>query len=187
MRHLGHMRQRLDDTHLGFVLGAGVSEQAHVPMWGELIQRLYCHYGTDGPPDSYKKNTQPATLVAQFIFNRFFRQQKQQDHLKGFNKPHIVQIAIKNEWYKHIHEAIYRDVQSLQVVREEHPYLVELARLVYSSAFCLTLNFDDILDRIAQEAHIPGLDRQKPNVIWKPPIADRPNACVIYHVNGFLP
>ena len=185
LRHLGHMRQRFDVGRLGFALGAGVSEQAGVPMWGELIKRLHCHYGTGGPPDCYKDGNHPATLTVQFIFNRF--RTARLAEVKFDSNPSIIPIAIQNEWYRHIHEAIYRDVPDPATIMAKHPYLQELAYLVFMSPFCLTLNFDDILDRLAEKIVVEGSSREKPNVIWRPPAIDRSNSCVTYHVNGYLP
>lgn len=180
------MRQRLDDGRLGFVLGAGASEQAGVPLWRDLIRRLFDNYGTSGPPDAYKGDGYPATLIAQFIYNRF--QSEEQSKLPPYERdPRMVSIAVRNTWYRKIHGAIYRDVPPIAMVEEIHPYITELAHLVYKSPFCLTLNFDDILDRVCSSLRGRIGDRQPPNVIWRPPVVGRPNAGIIYHVNGFLP
>jgi len=185
VRHLGHMRQRHDDRGLGFVLGAGVSEQAGVPLWRELISRLSCHYGDDGPPSEYTQKGYSATLLAQFIYNRFRNAERLR--VSPEKGPRLVSIAVKNSWYRHIHESIYRSVGKLDAIKKNHPYLQELANIIYFSPFCLTLNFDDIVDRLAQSIQVDQTLRQRPNVIWKPPTIDRPNSCVIYHINGFLP
>ena len=185
LRHLGHMRQRFDVGRLGFALGAGVSEQAKVPMWGELIERLFKHYGGEGIPERYKERNHPATMTAQFIFNRF--KTAKLANVTYTPNPAIIPIAIQNDWYRHIHEAIYRNVPALDTVAIEHPYLSELAYLVFHASFCLTLNFDDILDSLADRVVVEGSTRERPNVIWRPPTIDRPNSCVTYHVNGYLP
>lgn len=184
LRHLGHLRQRSDHHRLGFALGAGISQQAHVPMWGQLIERLYRHYG-ETIPDRYKEPGHAATMTAQYIFNRF-KTSKRQDVTYQLN-PAIVNITIENDWYRHIHEAIYRKVPSLEEIAVQHPYLAELAFLVFNASFCLTLNFDDLLDRLTERVIIEGSTRERPNVIWRPPTTDRANSCVIYHVNGYLP
>lgn len=186
VRHLGHMRQRMDDGQLGFVLGAGASEQAGVPLWRDLIGRLFDKYGSEGPPDAYKDRSYPATLVAQFIYNRF--QANLKSNLPPYDlDPRMVSIAVRNKWYREIHTAIYKDVCSIEDIISSHPYMLELAHLVYQSPFCLTLNFDDILDRVTLLIRGFHQHRQSPNVIWRPPVVDRANAGVIYHVNGFLP
>lgn len=189
VRHLGHIRQRLDDERLGFVLGAGVSEQAGVPLWRDLIVRLFEHYGADGPPSSYKEPNYPATLVAQFIYNRFQIENTKKQHQSNPAPvdSRVIPIAVRNNWYRKIHDALYQDVPDMAEVATNHPYLVELAHMVHKSPFCLSLNFDDITDRIAQAIRTKDDGRQMPNVIWQTPIIERPNSGVIYHVNGFLP
>ncbi|EKS35141.1 SIR2 family protein [Afipia clevelandensis] len=185
VRHLGHMRQRHDERHLGFVVGAGVSEQAGVPLWKELIQRLSKFYGEHGTPESYASSQLSATLIAQFIFNRFKASQTRKTYPI---EPRLVPVAVRDEWYRHIYDAIYRDVpKDFNALAEKHPYLAELASLIFHSPFCLSLNFDDILDGAAQRRHSSTSPFDKPNIIWRPPTVDRPNGCVIYHVNGYLP
>ena len=156
-----------------------------MPMWGELIERLYKHYGDEGVPDRYKKDGHPATMTAQFIYNRF--KAARLAKVRYEPNPAIIPIAIQNEWYRYIHDAIYRDVPSLDIIAEKHPYLAELAYLLFNASFCLTLNFDDILDSLADRIIVEGSSRDRPNVIWRPPTIDRPNSCVTYHVNGYLP
>src|SRR5690349_13337645 len=104
VRHLGHIRQRHDERRLGFVVGAGVSEQAGVPLWNQLIERLSQFYGEKGTPESYKKAKLSATLIAQFIFNRF--KSKQTTSKTYPIEPRLVPVAVRDEWYRHIYEAI---------------------------------------------------------------------------------
>jgi hypothetical protein len=186
VRHLGHIRQRHDERHLGFVVGAGVSEQAGVPLWKELINRLSKFYGEQGTPESYASSQYSATLIAQFIFNRF---KENQTRNKTYQiEPRLVPVAVRDEWYRHIYDAIYRDVpKDFDELANRHPYLTELANLIFNSPFCLSLNFDDILDGAALRRHSSDAPFDKPNIIWRPPTVDRPNGCVVYHVNGYLP
>lgn len=184
LRHLGHMRQRADEHRLGFAFGAGISQQAQVPMWGELIERLYPYYG-ERIPNTYKAPGHAATMTAQYIFNRFKRSKL--DGASYEENPAVLNITIDNDWYRLIHEAVYRDVPPPDVVAQNHPYLAELAYLTFNASFCLTLNFDDLLDQLTTKVVSEDTTRQRPSVIWRPPNTDRANSCVIYHVNGLLP
>jgi hypothetical protein len=100
VRHLGHMRQRHADQRLGFVVGAGISEEAGVPLWRDLSKRLSKFYSPDGPPAVYAGSNYSATLVAQFIFNRF----KAAETKKPIPiDPRLVSVAVRDAWYRRIY------------------------------------------------------------------------------------
>lgn len=196
IQFLGHMRQRLDAQRLAFVIGAGVSKPAGGPLWHDLIARLLAYYEDTptpapvAPKDWHKNHT--STLLARFIFHRYSERIRGANAKKpkGKTKPDLdmAEVVVLDGWYKKIHEAIYQDVpDDPGEVFKLHPYLRDLAALVLRSRFCLSLNFDDILDRAASIVAAESTVHKRPQSIWSPQVIDRDDGAVIYHLNGFLP
>ena len=182
---MGHMRQRIEARRLAYVFGAGVSHPAGGPLWHELINRLAPLY--NDPPSPLPAHS--ATLVARYIFHRFSKRARATGNKIESIDADTAEVMVFDSWYKKIHDAIYEKVpDDVDEVFRQHSYLRPLAWLVLNSRFCLTLNFDDILDRAAAALANESSNRfRRPHSIWSPQVVDRDDAAVIYHLNGFLP
>ena len=182
-----HMWQRrTEHFRLGLVLGSGVSHDADIPMWSELVGRLMA--AANFPNDrmeAHKNDGVPPTLLAEMAYRSHFDSQTR-DHSEMHAKFRRYQVDAS--WCVKIHTCLYETVsgKSFTEITKNHVYLEPLAELICKSEFAVTLNFDDIVD----EAVIARVDKGKgpnPEIIVRPKIETRKDAPVIYHINGRLP
>jgi len=182
-----HMWQRrVEHSRLGLVLGAGVSRDANIPMWGELVERLMVV--AEIPKDRMEAHTNDGltpTLLAEMAYRR---------HLDSETRAHsgmpfkFRRYQVDASWCVKIHGCLYEKVmgKTYADITKPHIYLHSLAELIYKSQFAITFNFDDIVD----EAVIAHADKGKgpnPEIITRPKVETRKDAPIIYHINGKLP
>src|ERR1700752_3798997 len=142
------MGQRLHEhNRLGLVLGAGVSKDAGIPMWNELINRLA---KAGGIPDDilrqHKEVKFPETFLAEIFFRQHFaKEDKERTEPRDRYHRHLVDSS----WKYLIRECLYKDVETedFDTIAKRHKYLKPLAELVCRSGFTVTFNFDDIVDQ----------------------------------------
>jgi hypothetical protein len=182
-----HMWQRrIEHARLGLVLGAGVSRDANIPMWNELVERLMAIANVrKSRAEEHNNDGLTPTLLAEMAYRR---------HLDNETKTHsgmppkFRRYQVDASWCVKIHGCLYKDVvgKTFAEITEPHLYLNALAELICRSQFAVTFNFDDIVD----EAVIACADKGKgpnPEIITRPKIETRKDAPVIYHINGKLP
>lgn len=182
-----HMWQRrVEHSRLGLVLGAGVSYDANIPMWNELVKRLMTLAGfPQDRMDAHKNDGLTPTLLAEMAYRR---------HLDSETSVHsgmplkFRRYQVDASWCVKIHSCLYENVlgKTFEDIVKPHVYLDSLAELICKSQFAVTFNFDDIVD----EAVIAYADKGKgpnPEIITRPKIETRKDAPVIYHINGKLP
>lgn len=191
---LTHLWQRNSEhSRLGLVLGAGVSVDAKIPLWHELIRRLATAAGL--PSDRlalHEKEHFPETFLAEILFRKH-----NHDHSPPAHSPadRFHDHRVNVEWKKKIRECLYRDIgdKTFSEITNEHSYIKDLAALVCKAGFTVTFNFDDIVDQ-AVSLHVeevlhaaPETAIANPEIIYYPKIETRKHAPVIYHINGSLP
>ncbi len=151
---------------LCLILGAGLSKGCGLPMWNELNLRLLKLalrglYETVGPEE--------APLHERDI----------EATLKERVRPMVgryVKAKLGERYLDDLRAALYRDpVRLSRTVRA----VLSLDRL----HAILTFNFDEILERFAQELGVAG--RYLP--VYEPPICAVAGKIPIYHTHGFLP
>ena len=181
-----HMWQRrTEHSRLGLVLGAGVTRDAGIPMWEELVTRLT---KAAGMPEErmrlHKKARYPETFLAEILFRKHFADQKS----AKVDRESFRIYYVNSTWKEKIRTCLYRDVRNLKLsnIAKKHTYLMPLAKLVCNARFAVTFNFDDIVDE-AVIACAKEMGLAKPEIIYHPKIETRMNAPVIYHINGALP
>ncbi len=191
---LTHLWQRASEhKRLGLVLGAGVSYDAKVPLWGKLVSRLAEAAGiSEQVLSQHQKERFPETFLAEILYRHHHA-----DHPKSADNPtdRFHEYRVNSAWKQKIRECLYRDVgdKTFEDIAREHIYLKGLASLVCKSGFTVTLNFDDIVDQ-AVTAHVedilvaaPDTPIANPEIIYHPKVETRKHAPVIYHINGSLP
>lgn len=182
-----HMWQRrIEHSRLGLVLGAGVSNDADIPMWSELVERLMT--AASFPSDrmeAHKNDGVTPALLAEMVYRRHF---DSETRVHSEMPPKFRRYQVDASWCVRIHACLYETVlgRTFSEITKSHVYLEPLAELICKSQFAVTFNFDDIVD----EAVIAYADKgkgQNPEVIIRPKIETRKDAPVIYHINGKLP
>jgi hypothetical protein len=179
-------QRRVKHSRLGLVLGAGVSHDANIPIWNELVERLMV--AADFPTDrteAHKKDGTTPTLLAEMAYRSHFDSQTKShsDMPLKFRK-----YQVDASWCVKIHGCLYEKVhgKTFAEIAAPHVYLEPLAELICRSRFAITLNFDDIVDE-AVIAHTAQGKGPNPEIITRPKIETRKDAPVIYHINGRLP
>jgi hypothetical protein len=191
---LAYLWQRLHEhARLGLVLGAGVSRDAGIPMWKELVNRLADAVGI--PPDRlqlHREEAFPETFLAEI----FFRQHHTgEDKTRSEHRDRYHRLLVNSSWKHKIRDCLYRDIEKeeFETIANRHKYLKPLAHLVCQAGFAVTFNFDDIIDqavtaRVEERLQAaPDSRISNPEIIYRPKIETRKNAPVIYHINGSLP
>lgn len=182
-RFLCHIYQRLKQGHLNIVTGAGISIDAGVPSWVELLERL-AEESLQLKQDLgvHKKSGLTPEYLGQIIYHRHAEFDRTQT--VAIDK----EVSINHGWAEAIHQALYKNVGSeIEETIKKHPYLEELQRLVRKVPFVINFNFDDILAQTVGYCKKRDKDHVSYSVEWRPPLADRKKHTTIYHVNGLLP
>lgn len=185
-RFLCHLSQRLQAERLNLVVGAGISIDAGVPGWGDLLERLAGKSSAMlGDLKAHKDSGLNPEYLGQIIYHR---------HKNDFSdtvSDDLLQVSIDNSWADAIHKGIYEKVTGgIDQILSEHPYLSDLQELAQKIPLVINFNFDDLLSEAIghsiSSAAQSGTQRSY-TVTWHPPSVDRPNTTTIYHVNGVLP
>lgn len=184
-RWLCHLYQRLNQCRLNLVVGAGTSIDAGVPSWDGLLDRLAKESpGSETDLQHHRDTGLSPEYLGQIIFLR---------HRNAFDEPAAAGMrdaTIDYRWAELIHRAIYEKVpDDIDKVVENHPYLAELRDLARKLPLIINFNFDDILsDAIGRQVQAGLVSSGRPyTIVWEPPLVDRVDATIIYHVNGILP
>ncbi|WP_158267983.1 SIR2 family protein [Bradyrhizobium sp. MOS002] len=180
------MWQRLDRRRLGLILGAGVSIDAGLPTWKNLVERLTARFpAVKKEFKAHRKAGLQETYITQIAYALH------QAHVKGSTSTlprQFEQYQVDSTWMEVVHQELYRDIASLKYdqILQRHSYLKSLGQLVCRTELTVNFNFDDLVDEAAIGF---ARDRSKvqPEVISRPKIETRRDASVIYHINGSLP
>lgn len=105
-----HMWQRrTEHSRLGLVLGAGVTRDAGIPMWEELVTRLT---KAAGMPEErmrlHKKARYPETFLAEILFRKHFADQKS----AKVDRESFRIYYVNSTWKEKIRTCLYRDVRN---------------------------------------------------------------------------
>lgn len=189
-RYLCHLYQRLNLNRLNLVTGAGISVDAQVPAWKELLRRLAeIEEQLPGELKIHEDAGLQPEYLGQIIYHRFNRVCPVAD---ASTAPDLRLAQVEYGWGDTIHKAIYRDVApEIGDVLAAHPYLEQLRDVARRVPLIINFNFDDLLAHAIGEQIKGGGPGSEPgnalSVTWQPPLTDRPNLTTVYHVNGILP
>ncbi|MGY3371423.1 hypothetical protein ACVWZL_008548 [Bradyrhizobium sp. GM2.4] len=183
---LCHMWQRLDRRRLGLILGAGVSIDAGLPTWKNLVERLTARFpAVQKTFEAHRLAGLQETYITQIAYALH------QASIKGAASAlprQFEQYQVDSTWMEVVHQELYRDIARLKYdqIIQRHSYLKSLGQLVCRTELTVNFNFDDLVDEAAIGF---ARDRNKvqPEVISRPKIETRRDASVIYHINGSLP
>lgn len=184
-RYASHLFQRLNSGHLTLVTGAGISLDAKIPSWRELLERLAVDIESFSEDvTKYQAGHMHPEYLGQIVFHRH---QSKCPKEEGVDDETWV-LEVTQKWAASIHDALYEKVGgTTKSIVSKHPYLRHLASIALRTPLVINFNFDDLLD----DAMIQIGSRLKPprrvSTVWRPPLVDRQGVTAIYHVNGVLP
>lgn len=182
-RFLCHLYQRLHQGRLNLVTGAGISSEAKIPQWSDLLDRLARSFPKlQDDLDKHRSTGLSLEYLGQIIYHR---------HRKTrIARPisSLQEAKIQYNWAKLIYEAIYKDTPpNIDEIVANHPYLGPLRDLARRISLVITFNFDDVLADAIGRSIDQGLPGNAFSIVWQPPLLDRANYTTVYHVNGVLP
>jgi hypothetical protein len=191
---LTHIWQRcLDHDRLGLVLGAGVSRDAGIPMWEELLERLAKAANVPEQRMALHKEARfPETFLAEILFRKHsaaaeLATPKLSSKYRAYH--------VNSTWKEKIRDCLYEELENknFDEITRNHIYLKALAKLICRARFAVIFNFDDIVDQ-AVISHVDETRKASheatianPEIIYHPKVEIRKNAPVLYHINGTLP
>lgn len=181
-----HIWQRLQHQKLGLILGAGVSIDAGCPTWEKLIRQLIrTAKGHAGTMKAHKRAGLQPTYITQILY---LLHQERAKRTPPRVPIRFELFQIDSTWREIVYKELYRTNANLTAAElvAMHPYLSALAQLVSKARFAVNFNFDDIVDEATINFAKNGT-LEHPEIISHPKIETRPNAAVIYHINGYLP
>lgn len=183
-RWICHIRQRLLESRVSLLTGAGVSMSAGAPSWSALVEKLAVSIpGFEATFERHKKAAVPDTMISQYIYSRYIDEYVR-DH-EDVPDPYK-QLTAHIGWHQSIRAAIYEAVPNgAEEIAKLHPYITNLAKLCLRCDSTITFNFDDILDQVA--AQVLPEDALPPKTTWSLPPIDKVNFPFIFHINGLLP
>jgi hypothetical protein len=184
--HLHHALQV--SSKMGLILGAGVSNELHVPGWSRLLDAVEQKILFDGKipkaPESYRGEQ----------LYQFFRMERTRQ--LNWAQRGITEAEVNADWRIIVSEILYDKYlvngevhqDRFREAIEAHPYLRALARVARQLELVITHNFDNALEwTIITE---PGGDRRENrrcHPFWRPEPFLRPGMLNVYHPNGFIP
>jgi hypothetical protein len=180
-KYIVHIFQRLQQKRLNLITGAGVSADAGIPMWHDLLTRLAeCSDELATDVAFHKKAGLAPEYLGQIIYKRIQKYSRECEDTPE-------RIPANHGWAEAIHKAIYRDVVDIETILQTHPYLRQLSKLMLGIPFSINFNFDDILSQALAWETSRRQIASSFSAEWRYPIVDRTEHVLIYHVNGLLP
>jgi hypothetical protein len=182
------MRAELADRRLGLILGAGVSKPLGFPSWTDLVTRLAEHDQVQGNHILTSSRSKLSdTSNAQMLFQHYRTKILE---TSGEEMSSTLERKIQGQWRRIIHESLYRDVPGkAQELKDKHPYLKCLLKVISASAMTVNYNFDDTVQQLLlleKTEHDLDFGRNF-ETVWNAYLPFRPGLPILYHPNGFLP
>lgn len=172
---------------LGFILGAGVSNDLKIPGWQKLLDAIEAELGyTSSNKDG------PQSYRGEQLF-QYFRQ-KELSQLEIVERD-VREASINTSWRKIVSKHLYEnyqkdgkeDLDAFKDAIREHAYLKELARIAMDLDLVITHNFDSALELALSITESDRPQNRRFNSFWKPDPLLRSDVLNIYHPNGYTP
>jgi hypothetical protein len=182
-RFLCHLFQRVKDKRLNLVTGAGISVEAKVPNWNDLLQRLAkSEKGLAADIKTHRLSGRNPEYLGQIIYHR------RRAGLSPLIADELREPTINHKWAEAVHKALYKGVpENIDEIVSAHPYLAPLRDLALKLSLVINFNFDDLLAAAMARELSKDASGQALAVVWRPPLVERAKVTTVYHVNGLLP
>lgn len=189
-RAIIHLRQQLERTRLGLVVGAGVNRKFSFPTWSELIERIAEDPQVSGVHDIDDAGAYGSR--SQMLFQRL-RQAMRQENPNASDDLNEFDTIVSARWRDIVRTSLYRNVSNVpEILLANHPYIAPLLSVIKKSPMTVTYNFDDTLEVLlhhdrATRQHRASIRNKGYKVLWNSNVPVPAIKPVIYHPNGYLP
>lgn len=174
---LEQLKQAYEAENLTLCLGAGVSHDAGIPLWNELIHKLLVlmiNYKTQG---EFLNQEELARITQLATSNQEDSPLTQVRYIRA-----AFEVDERGEYYELVRKVLYeKKVQMSSSLLNAISKLSKPERNHIGVKGVITYNFDDLLERKLQAKGI------KYNVVYREEDLADVSVLNIYHVHGFLP
>lgn len=188
-KYICQLRVQLQKNKASLVLGAGISWDLKLPLWGSLIEKIKEAMQLKAP-ESMLISDAPGK-AALVLFEIFHSYKKSEILAEGrYNNNNLVEKKILSDWRELIHEALYSNTKEAgrRITIDNHPYFEEMIAFIKQSELTINYNFDDYVEFGLSCADLNPTKNERPyQTVWSHHAQFTKDKCVIYHPNGFLP
>lgn len=188
-KYICQLRSQIEKNRASLVLGAGISIDLKLPMWGDLLSKMKMVISQKNPDASSIQD--PPGKAALILFEMFSSYRKEElNKVPEYDNAFLVDKKILSDWREIIHAALYSNItdDSRRSLIDTHPYFKQLIEFAKKSEITVNYNFDDFIEfGLSQEDLNPSKNERPYQTIWSHHSQFTKNNCVIYHPNGFLP
>lgn len=188
-KYICQLRVQLQKNKASLVLGAGISWNLNLPLWGQLIDHIKKAIQDKAPEvNTVDESPGKAALV---LFEMFYSYKKKEIKLQDqYTSDVLLEKKILADWREIIHQALYHKTSNdkRRSVIDEHPYFSEMIEFIKNSELTVNYNFDDYIEYgLSCEDLNPTRHERPYQTVWSHHSQFTKDKCVIYHPNGFLP
>lgn len=145
-KYICQLRVQLQKNRSSLVLGAGISWDLDLPLWGDLINRIKTLM-QDSAPEVITVNDAPGK-AAFVLFEMFFSYRKREIIAENqYSSDVLIERKILADWRKIIHQALYQGIDNAKrkKILNDHPYFIEMLEFIKHSELTVNYNFDDYI------------------------------------------
>ncbi len=188
-KYICQLRIQHHKNKTSLVLGAGISWDLDLPLWGELIERIKNAIKEKAPEVIMVKDAPGKAALVLFEMFSFYRKKELQNEC-DYKTESLIERKILADWREIIHQALYKDTAKIdrkQIILD-HPYFVEMIEFIKNSELTVNYNFDDYIEFGLSCTDLNPTRHERPyQTVWSHHSQFTKDKCVIYHPNGFLP
>ncbi len=170
--HVPRLRDELRRGRLTLVCGAGVSVEAGIPLWGELLVRLLRRM-----IDRIAATQNVEVILDEEAAAEFDRRYDSSSLILG----KYLKTNLGKEFLRELRDELYRSPPERSALLECIVGVARPPRDGKSLDSIITFNFDSLIEENLRSHRIPA------RPIFSEAITHHPNEIPVYHVHGFLP
>ncbi len=186
----GNLLKLTIDSRLILVLGAGVSSDAGLPRWSELLEKLWKSIFSNDQVNltikDLRDNGIENSVIGQLLYDKL------KISLTG-NEPNKDKSLtyIESDWREKIRKYLYEDYETriLPKIKDEDFILKQFAPLIKKIPLTINYNFDDVVETLLgleKGESIENPDRSNFHILFGNEAPSMINGN-IYHPNGYVP
>lgn len=184
-RKINELSKAYKDQKVVLFLGAGVSIDAGIPLWDELVNRLLLRM-INLKLEEENKNEEnerlQKKLFSQEDIKKITKLFQSQEDTPLMQMRYIKAALEEDKYYDIVHDELYREITNVNTELLDAIAKISAPRILHKGLESIvTYNFDDLLEKNLDQKGIEYNVIQKDH---KMPVNNKLN---IYHVHGYLP
>jgi len=188
-KYVAQLRVQHQKNKASLVLGAGISWDLQLPLWGVLVNNIKERISAKAPQAALV-NEAPGK-AALILFEMFYEYRRAELMNEAeYRTPSVLERKILSDWRAIIHDSLYckTDIDKRRNVIDSHPYFAEMIAFIKNSELTVNYNFDDYIEYGLSQPDLNETSNERPyQTVWSHHSQFTKDKRVIYHPNGFLP